>query len=163
MEALFIGHAYIDVTFITDTLPTGDDKTIADDYAVSYGGNAVTAAFAAAKLGVRPDLLCTSGDDWLSLMFREMARSAGVRIHERKVSEASLSFIMPKDGKRAIVRCRDDNICTLFRTSILMAARFCTLTVTRATRPCTTLRPVANVASQPHWMAARCARTPMNC
>lgn len=109
MEALFIGHAYIDVTFITDTLPTGDDKTIADDYAVSYGGNAVTAAFAADKLGVRPDLLCTSGDDWLSLMFREMARSAGVRIHERKVSEASLSFIMPKDGKRAIVRCRDDD------------------------------------------------------
>lgn len=109
MEALFIGHAYIDVTFITDTIPTGDDKTIADDYAVSYGGNAVTAAFAAAKLGVRPDLLCTSADDWLSLMFREMARSSGVRIHERKVSEASLSFIMPKDGKRAIVRCRDDN------------------------------------------------------
>ena len=46
MEALFIGHAYIDVTFLTDTLPEGDDKTIADDYAVSYGGNAVTAAFA---------------------------------------------------------------------------------------------------------------------
>ena len=109
MEALFIGHAYFDVTFITDTIPTGDHKTIADDYAVSYGGNAVTAAFAAAKLGVKPDLLCTSADDWLSLMFREMARASGVRIHERKVSEASLSFIMPKDGKRAIVRCRDDN------------------------------------------------------
>lgn len=109
MEALFIGHAYIDVTFLTDTLPTGDDKTIADDYAVSFGGNAVTAAFAAAKMGVRPDLLCTLADDWLSLMFREMARSARVRLHDRKVSEASLSFIMPKDGKRAIVRCRDDN------------------------------------------------------
>lgn len=108
MEALFIGHAYIDVTFLTDTLPTGDDKTIADDYAVSFGGNAVTAAFAAAKMGVRPDLLCTLADDWLSLMFREMARSARVRLHDRKVSEASLSFIMPKDGKRAIVRCRDD-------------------------------------------------------
>ncbi|MEM6711948.1 MAG: sugar kinase [Pseudomonadota bacterium] len=108
MEALFIGHAYIDVTFITDTLPSGDDKTIADDYAVAYGGNAVTAAFSAAKLGVKPDLLCTAADDWLSIMFREMARSSGVRIHERKVSEASLSFIMPKDGKRAIVRCRDD-------------------------------------------------------
>ncbi|MEM6382376.1 MAG: PfkB family carbohydrate kinase [Pseudomonadota bacterium] len=109
MEALFIGHAYIDVTFIADSLPEGDDKTIAQDYAVSYGGNAVTAAFAAAKLGVKPDLLCTSADDWLSLMFREMARSSGVRIHERKVSEASLSFVIPKDGKRAIVRCRDDH------------------------------------------------------
>ncbi|MEM1283842.1 MAG: sugar kinase [Pseudomonadota bacterium] len=116
MEALFIGHAYIDVTFLTDTLPTGDDKTIADDYAVSFGGNAVTAAFAAAKMGVRPDLLCTLADDWLSLMFREMARSARVRLHDRKVSEASLSFIMPKDGKRAIVRCRDDNYLHPFPT-----------------------------------------------
>lgn len=116
MEALFIGHAYIDVTFLTDTIPTGDDKTIADDYAVSFGGNAVTAAFAAAKLGVKPDLLCTAADDWLSLMFREMARAAGVRIHERKVSEASLSFIMPKDGKRAIVRCRDDHYLHPFPT-----------------------------------------------
>ncbi len=116
MEALFIGHAYIDVTFLADALPTGDNKTIANDYAVSYGGNAVTAAFAAAKLGVKPDLLCTSADDWLSLMFREMARSSGVRIHERKVSEASLSFIMPNNGQRAIVRCRDDDYLHPFPT-----------------------------------------------
>jgi len=113
MQALFIGHAYIDVTFLTDQIPTGDEKTIAQDYAISFGGNAVTAAFCCARLGhdaqIRPDLLCTASDDWLAMMFREMARQFGITIHERKVRESSLSFIMPKDGKRAIVRCRDDD------------------------------------------------------
>ena len=49
MEALFIGQAYIDITFLTDKLPTGDEKTLARDYAVSFGGNAVTAGFTCAK------------------------------------------------------------------------------------------------------------------
>ena len=108
MEALFIGHAYIDITFLADALPSGDDKTIADDYAVAFGGNATTAAFCAAKLGLRADLICQQADDWLSRMFLEMASRSGVSVHGRKVAQSSLSFIMPKDGKRAIVRCRDD-------------------------------------------------------
>ena len=40
MQALFIGQTYIDVTFITDHLPTGDEKHVAEAYAVSFGGNA---------------------------------------------------------------------------------------------------------------------------
>ena len=45
MQALFIGQSYIDVTFLTDRLPTGDDKHVASDYAVSFGGNAVNSGF----------------------------------------------------------------------------------------------------------------------
>jgi len=56
MQALFIGQTYIDVTFITDHMPTGDEKHVASAYAVSFGGNAVTAAFCCAKLGIAPDL-----------------------------------------------------------------------------------------------------------
>ncbi|WP_428642986.1 sugar kinase [Roseibium sp.] len=108
MEALFIGQAYIDVTFLTDRLPTGDEKTIAQDYAISFGGNAVTAAFCCAKLGCKPDLLCSLADDWLARMFLDMAAAYGISVHGRKVRESSLSFIMPKGGKRAIVRCRDN-------------------------------------------------------
>ena len=52
MQALFIGQTYIDVTFITDHMPTGDEKHVASAYAVSFGGNAVTAAFCCAKLGI---------------------------------------------------------------------------------------------------------------
>jgi sugar/nucleoside kinase (ribokinase family) len=42
-------------------------------------------------------------------MFLDMAAKYDVRLHARKVEKSSLSFIMPKDGKRAIVRCRDDH------------------------------------------------------
>ena len=108
MQALFIGQTYIDVTFITDHMPTGDEKHVASDYAVSFGGNAVTAAFCCAKLGIVPDLIATVANDWLGRMFQDMAAKYGISIHPRKVNASSLSFIMPKDGKRAIVRCRDD-------------------------------------------------------
>ena len=107
MQALFIGQTYIDVTFLTDRMPTGDEKHVASAYAVSFGGNAVTAAFCCAKLGVVPDVLTTVADDWLGRMFLDMAIKYGVSIHARKVNTSSLSFIMPNDGKRAIVRCRD--------------------------------------------------------
>jgi sugar/nucleoside kinase (ribokinase family) len=109
MQALFIGQAYIDVTFLADSLPTGDEKTVARHYAVSFGGNAVTAAFCCAKLGAKPDLLASVADDWLGRMFIDMAHRYGVSLHHRKVARSSLSFVMPKGGQRAIVRCRDDD------------------------------------------------------
>ena len=108
MQALFIGQTYIDVTFLADHMPQGDEKSVASEYAVSFGGNAVTAAFCCAKLGIKPDLIATNADDWLGNMFLEMAAKYDVHLHIRKVEKSSLSFIMPKDGKRAIVRCRDD-------------------------------------------------------
>jgi sugar/nucleoside kinase (ribokinase family) len=109
MEALFIGHSYIDVTFLADELPTGDEKTVAHDFAVAFGGNATTAAFCCAKLGVIPDLITSNSNDWLGRMFLDMAAKYGISVHPRKVRRSSLSFIMPKDGKRAIVRARDDD------------------------------------------------------
>ena len=109
MKALFIGQTYIDVTFLTDRMPTGDEKHVASSYAVSFGGNAVTAAFCCAKLGINPDLLTTLADDWLGQMFLDMAKKYEITIHARKVKTSSLSFIMPNNGKRAIVRCRDDD------------------------------------------------------
>ena len=54
MKALFIGQSYIDITFLADEIPTGDEKTVAREYAVAFGGNAVTAAFCCAKLGIVP-------------------------------------------------------------------------------------------------------------
>lgn len=123
MQALFIGQTYIDITFLTDYIPTGDEKTVARDYAVAFGGNAVTAAFACAKLGVVPDLLTTMADDWLGRMFADMALSYKIPIHARKVARSSLSFIMPDGGKRAIVRCRDDHYLHPFPTLNLDGCR----------------------------------------
>src|SRR6266404_4969812 len=94
MQALFIGQTYIDVTFITDRLPTGDEKHVASAYAVSFGGNAVTAAFCCAKLSIVPDLVTSVADDWLGRMFLEMAAKYAIPIHRRNVASSSLSFIM---------------------------------------------------------------------
>ncbi len=116
MQALFIGQTYIDVTFLTDHMPTGDEKHVASAYAVSFGGNAVTAAFCCAKLGVVPDLIATLADDWLGRMFVDMAAKYAIPVHPRKVRSSSLSFIMPNNGKRAIVRCRDDDYLHPFPT-----------------------------------------------
>jgi sugar/nucleoside kinase (ribokinase family) len=114
MQALFIGQTYIDVTFLTDRMPTGDEKHVASAYAISFGGNAVTAAFCCAKLGIVPDVITTVADDWLGRMFLDMAARYRIPIHVRKVRTSSLSFIMPNDGKRAIVRCRDDDYLHAF-------------------------------------------------
>ena len=37
---LFIGHTYVDVTFLKDHIPIGDEKRVASEYAISFGGNA---------------------------------------------------------------------------------------------------------------------------
>lgn len=116
MDALFIGQTYIDVTLIADEIPKGDEKAVAKDYAVSFGGNAVTAAFACAKLGYAPDLLTSVADDWLGRMFHDMAAKYAIPVHARKVRRSSLSFIMPRAGKRAILRARDDDYLHPFPT-----------------------------------------------
>jgi sugar/nucleoside kinase (ribokinase family) len=108
MDALFIGQTYIDVTLIADAIPQGDEKAVAKDYAVSFGGNAVTAGFACAKLGFQTSLLTSLADDWLGHMFLDMARKYAITVHPRRVKRSSLSFIMPHAGKRAILRARDD-------------------------------------------------------
>jgi len=108
MEALFIGQTYIDVTFLADRIPVGDEKDVAREYAVSFGGNAVTAAFCCAKLGLRPDLIATCANDWLGRMFQDMADKYDIELHIRKVARSSLSFVRPHQGQRAILRGRDD-------------------------------------------------------
>ena len=147
MKALFIGQSYIDITFVTDHLPIGDEKMVARDYAVSFGGNAVTAAFSCAKFGIAPDLLASVADDWLGRMFIDMAAKYGISVHHRKVAESSLSFIMPKGDQRAIVRCRDDNFKHRFRCSISPAAARSTSMGTFRTPPFTTRKSATKPAS----------------
>ena len=123
MEALFIGQTYIDVTLIADEMPKGDEKAVAKDYAVSFGGNALTAGFACAKLGFVPDLLTSCADDWLGRMFLDMAATYHIPVHPRKVKRSSLSFILPHHGKRAILRARDDDYLHPFPTLNLNGCR----------------------------------------
>jgi sugar/nucleoside kinase (ribokinase family) len=104
-------------------MPVGDEKHVASNYAISFGGNAVTAAFCCAKLGVKPDLLSTLANDWLGRMFSDMAAKYDIRLHARYVPSSSLSFIMPNNGQRAIVRCRDDHYLSPFPVLDLAGCR----------------------------------------
>ena len=123
MDALFIGHSYIDVTMLAPRLPQGDEKSIAQDYAVSFGGNAATAAFCCAKLGTPPDLLVPMARDWLAHMFQDMAATFGLRVHTRRVARSSLSFVFPHEGQRSILRARDDHYLQDFPRLDISTAR----------------------------------------
>ncbi len=107
-DAFFIGRGYIDTTYVVDKIPAGDDKEVAQDYAVSFGGNAVTAGFCGAHLGLIPDMLSTWADDWFGRMFEDMCRKYGVVLHKRMVTRFPQSGIFPNNGRRAMVRARDD-------------------------------------------------------
>ena len=42
-------------------------------------------------------------------MFLDMAQNYGIKVHPRSVKRSSLSFILPNNGQRAILRARDDD------------------------------------------------------
>ena len=112
MHALFIGQTYIGVTFITDHMPTGDEKHVADAYAISFGGNAVTAAFCCAKLGIVPDLIATvanGGNIMRPEVVRELRTPEGTLVEKYGpalrgsffISEGTLKLL--REGLRAVV------------------------------------------------------------
>lgn len=113
-KVLFVGHTYIDVTFLTDRMPEGDKKYVAEDYAFSFGGNAVAAAFCCARLGLETDLLCAFANDRPGRMFQDMASDYPLQIYQRKVAKTAVSFIRPFKGKRAILRGRDAHYLRAF-------------------------------------------------
>jgi hypothetical protein len=117
MQALFIGQTYIDVTSSPTTCPLATRSTSPPTTRVvrrqcGHRGLLLRQA------RHRADLIATVANDWLGRMFQDMATKYGISIHPRKVKTSSLSFIMPKDGKRAIVRCRRRRHIHPFRSSI---------------------------------------------
>ncbi|MBI1362568.1 MAG: sugar kinase [Proteobacteria bacterium] len=107
MDSLFIGHTYIDVTIVADHIPTGDEKAVADDYAFGLGGNAVIAAFTNAILGHQTDLLTSVAKDSLSDYTLAVCEKHPVTLHPRQVGRTALSLVIPNNGQRSILRCRD--------------------------------------------------------
>lgn len=113
MDVLFIGHNYTDITFLTNYVPTGDEKYVGDDYAFGVGGNAVVAAFTCAKFGLDIGLITQVADDRLGDTFLQHCAKHGIRIFPRTVKKSSLSLILPNNrDKRAILRCRDTEYLT---------------------------------------------------
>ncbi len=135
MQALFIGQTYIDVTFITDHMPTGDEKHVASAYAVSFGGNAVTAAFCCAKLGIVPDLIATVANDWLGRMFQDMSAKYGISIHHAKSIPRHCRSSCRKTASGRSSAAATTHIFTPSRCSISVhAVRFISTVISRTLR-----------------------------
>ncbi|AXK33508.1 ribokinase [Streptomyces armeniacus] len=62
-RVVFVGVATADVIAVVDHHPSADERIVADDLVHAGGGPAATAAVTAARLGLRPELVCTVGDD----------------------------------------------------------------------------------------------------
>jgi hypothetical protein len=97
MQALFIGQTYIDVTFITDHMPTGDENMWPPPTRFRL---AATPLAAFCCLGIVPDLIATVANDWLRPHVQDMSAKVRDLDPPAQVNSSSLSFIMPKDGKR---------------------------------------------------------------
>src|SRR5258707_1288404 len=86
MHALFIGQTYIDVTFITDHMPTGDEKHVASAYAV---------AFVAERLCEQMDL---TPEKMLDYLKNRGCRVGGITMGERGLlwyDEAGTTHTLP--------------------------------------------------------------------
>ena len=70
MQALFIGQTYIDVTFLADEIPTGDEKTVVDAFAQARAklGEVDVAVACAGILGHGGPVFETSVDDFENVM-----------------------------------------------------------------------------------------------
>jgi hypothetical protein len=140
MQALFIGQTYIDVTFLTDRLPTDDEKHVASDYAVSFGGNAVTAAFCCAKLSVVPDLLTSFADDWLGRMFWVWRRNTGFPSIPERSTHLRCRSSCRETGSAPSCAAAMMTILVRFQFSISLAVAPCTSMATNPMPPFTMLR-----------------------
>jgi len=110
-QLLSVGYGYVDIIakLRESHVPTGDEKTVTNDYAVSYiGGNAVTATAFAAGLGIRSDLFCQVGTDRTGKTAHEALTDLGITIFPRTVHKFPVSIVIPQNGKRSITRCRDE-------------------------------------------------------
>ena len=119
MEALFIGQTYIDVTFLTDHIPAGDEKSVASRICGvvrrQCGDGGVLLRQARHQARPDRDRSPTTGSAACSSTWR---RSTTSRCIIRKVRESSLSFIMPQERQ-----ARDRALPRRSTTCILSAAR----------------------------------------
>jgi sugar/nucleoside kinase (ribokinase family) len=119
VQALFIGQTYIDVTFLTDRRRETRGLVLCGVIRrqCRHGGILLRQAVDCSGL------IASLADDWLGRMFLDMAAKYEIPIHPRKVASSSLSFIMPRDGRRAIVRCRDSSYLNPFPALDLTGCR----------------------------------------
>lgn len=116
-----IGHAYIDQVLPRDTvLSTGNEKNVIEGYETTFGGNAITAGFCAAKFAEELSQPARSGTERMQVVmsagygrddmghaFDAMANRYHIALSQREVKKTAWSLVRPNGTNRAIDRFRD--------------------------------------------------------
>jgi sugar/nucleoside kinase (ribokinase family) len=107
-HGLFVGLATLDLIYLTEALPTQNQKIVALDYTVAAGGPATNAAVTFDYLGDRPTLLSIFGTHPINQLVLADLKECGVAIADLNPQQIepvpTSSIIVTKaTGERAIV------------------------------------------------------------
>jgi sulfofructose kinase len=105
---LCVGAVTLDTVYVTERLPAGDERMVADRTVTACGGPAATAAVTLARLGVPVALAAIVGSDAAGRFVIEALESAGVAtdlvIRDREAPTATSTVLLEKGstGRRII-------------------------------------------------------------
>jgi sugar/nucleoside kinase (ribokinase family) len=102
MKVFVVGDICLDVLCcIRERAALGEEKHI-DNLTFSLGGNAANFAFAAAKLGLKPELFSALGKDFASAFLKQQVKSAGIKPHfiEPGLQNSYTVLLVEKNGQR---------------------------------------------------------------
>jgi sugar/nucleoside kinase (ribokinase family) len=107
-HGLFVGLATLDLIYLTEALPTQNQKIVALDYTVAAGGPATNAAVAFSYLGDRPTLLSIFGTHPINQLVLADLEQCSVAIADLNPQQTepvpTSSIIVTKaTGERAVV------------------------------------------------------------
>lgn len=127
------GLTTLDVVQVVDAVPTADQKVVARDLQVSFGGPAANAAATAVALGVPSVLVTALGEGPVARLVRDGLRAAGVEVVDLLAGQPgdpalSTVLVTAGTGQRAVVspnatgRADDLGPATRAATAVLDAA-----------------------------------------
>jgi sulfofructose kinase len=114
VDVVGIGRAPLDIVYVVDHFPAGDDLIRVEEASMQGGGPVPNALSALSHLGVSTALLDTIGDDWQGQKIREYLEDYHVNaefMHELPSGRSTVSTILvhKTTGKRAIINYRGDS------------------------------------------------------
>jgi len=113
LDVVGIGRAPLDLIYIVDHFPTGDDLIRVEEASMQGGGPVPNALCALSRLGASTAMLDTIGDDWQGQKIKEYLEEENVItefMHISPYSRSTVSTILvhKTTGKRAIINYRGD-------------------------------------------------------
>ena len=113
IDVVGIGRAPLDILYLVDHFPIGDDLIRVQDASIQGGGPVPNALCALARLGVSTAIIDTVGSDWQGENIRkyldtEKVDTRFLKTATGKRSTVSTILVHKSSAKRAIINYRGD-------------------------------------------------------